>query len=132
AEACRLRIAVCQSRAKESPSPSPNLECPEDASLQKLPIGNEISLGFCFINAVAFAIKQMLSTSFAGSKIMILDVDVHHGNGNETAFFDDPRVLTFSIHRYGPDNSTGQYVMPGFSTMFRALAGTLVDSRAMS
>lgn len=90
----------------------------------------QISLGFCFINAVAFAVKQLLNSISEERRIMILDVDVrmisidsevsrllrllqvHHGNGNETAFYDDPRVLTFSIHRYGPD-STGEYVMPG-------------------
>ncbi|EER01651.1 histone deacetylase, putative [Perkinsus marinus ATCC 50983] len=112
AEACRLLISVCQSRAKEPPFSSRSIDSPEEEALRKLPIGNEISLGFCFINAVAFAVKQLLNSISEERRIMILDVDVHHGNGNETAFYDDPRVLTFSIHRYGPD-STGEYVMPG-------------------
>ncbi|KAF4717138.1 hypothetical protein FOZ63_028834, partial [Perkinsus olseni] len=112
ADACRLLITVCQGRAKESPSPPSCTDSPEAKALKKLPIGNEISLGFCFINAVAFAVKELLNSLPGDKRIMILDVDVHHGNGNETAFYDDPRVLTFSIHRYGPDR-TGDYVMPG-------------------
>ncbi|KAF4651587.1 hypothetical protein FOL46_000230, partial [Perkinsus olseni] len=112
ADACRLLITVCQGRAKESPSPPSCTDSPEAKALKKLPIGNEISLGFCFINAVAFAVKELLNSLSGDKRIMILDVDVHHGNGNETAFYDDPRVLTFSIHRYGPDR-TGDYVMPG-------------------
>ena len=36
------------------------------------------------------------------SRILIVDWDVHHGNGTQHVFYDDPRVLFFSVHRYGP------------------------------
>ncbi|EKM54390.1 uncharacterized protein PHACADRAFT_196818 [Phanerochaete carnosa HHB-10118-sp] len=56
-------------------------------------------MGFCFFNNVAVAIK-VIQMWPAFKKIMILDWDVHHGNGTQKAFYDDPDVLYVSLHRY--------------------------------
>ncbi|GJE95460.1 histone deacetylase clr3 [Phanerochaete sordida] len=56
-------------------------------------------MGFCFFNNVAVAIK-VIQTWSPFKKIMILDWDVHHGNGTQKAFYDDPNVLYVSLHRY--------------------------------
>ncbi|KAH7913895.1 histone deacetylase clr3 [Hygrophoropsis aurantiaca] len=59
----------------------------------------EEHMGFCFFNNVAVAAKvtQLLTPV---KKILILDWDVHHGNGTQRAFNDDPSVLYISLHRY--------------------------------
>ncbi|KAG6916665.1 hypothetical protein DXG01_005889 [Tephrocybe rancida] len=56
-------------------------------------------MGFCFFNNVAVAarVTQQLTPI---KKILILDWDVHHGNGTQRAFNDDPSVLYISLHRY--------------------------------
>ncbi|XP_042261877.1 histone deacetylase 7-like isoform X1 [Thunnus albacares] len=60
-------------------------------------------LGFCFFNSVAIAAKQ-LQHKLNVSKILIVDWDVHHGNGTQEAFYDDPSVLYISLHRYDNGN----------------------------
>ncbi|KZT11050.1 histone deacetylase complex protein [Laetiporus sulphureus 93-53] len=56
-------------------------------------------MGFCFFNNVSIASKVVqLRTSV--KKIMILDWDIHHGNGTQRTFYDDPSVLYISLHRY--------------------------------
>lgn len=57
--------------------------------------------GFCFFNNVPIAARKVQET-FPNQyrKILILDWDVHHGNGIQTAFYDDPNVLYISIHVY--------------------------------
>ena len=52
--------------------------------------------GFCVFNDVAFAAKKMANK---GLKILIIDADVHQGNGTAHFFRDDPRIFTFSIHQ---------------------------------
>jgi len=56
-------------------------------------------MGFCFFNNVAIAAKYIQSKYHLG-KILIVDWDVHHGNGTQDAFYRDPTVLYFSMHRY--------------------------------
>jgi acetoin utilization protein AcuC len=56
--------------------------------------------GFCVINDVAIAVSRALSRR-AGLRVLYLDIDAHHGDGVEEAFYDDPRVLTISIHQSG-------------------------------
>ena len=54
--------------------------------------------GFCVYNDPAIAIAWLLE---AGAKrIAYVDVDVHHGDGVQAAFYDDPRVLTISLHEH--------------------------------
>ena len=57
------------------------------------------SMGFCIFNNVAIA-AQYLKKHLGLQRIAIIDWDVHHGNGTQEAFYEDPGVLFFSIHRY--------------------------------
>jgi acetoin utilization protein AcuC len=52
--------------------------------------------GFCVYNDAALAIRALLDAGV--KRVAYVDVDVHHGDGVQTAFYDDPRVLTVSIH----------------------------------
>jgi acetoin utilization protein AcuC len=54
--------------------------------------------GFCIYNDPAMAIKWLLGQGV--EKIAYVDVDVHHGDGVEAAFYGDPRVLTISLHEH--------------------------------
>ncbi|XP_043080793.1 histone deacetylase 7 isoform X2 [Puntigrus tetrazona] len=60
-------------------------------------------MGFCFFNSVAIAAKQ-LQQKLSASKILIVDWDVHHGNGTQEIFYNDPSVLYISLHRYDNGN----------------------------
>lgn len=55
--------------------------------------------GFCLFNNVACGAKYAMEMHGA-KRILILDWDVHHGNGIQNIFYDDPRVLYISIHRF--------------------------------
>ncbi len=54
------------------------------------------SSGFCVYNDLAVAIQWLLDNGV--ERVAYIDVDVHHGDGVQAAFWDDPRVLTLSIH----------------------------------
>ncbi|XP_049882101.1 histone deacetylase 6 isoform X1 [Pectinophora gossypiella] len=54
--------------------------------------------GYCFYNNVALAAKHALDKGV--QRILIVDWDVHHGQATQQMFYDDPRVVYFSIHRY--------------------------------
>uniref|UniRef100_UPI00398EBE7F histone deacetylase 4 n=1 Tax=Pristiophorus japonicus TaxID=55135 RepID=UPI00398EBE7F len=60
-------------------------------------------MGFCYFNSVAIATK-LLQQRLNISKILIVDWDVHHGNGTQQAFYSDPNVLYISLHRYDDGN----------------------------
>ncbi|KAM6934532.1 histone deacetylase 4 [Xenentodon cancila] len=60
-------------------------------------------MGFCYFNSVAIAAK-LLQQRLSVSKILIVDWDVHHGNGTQQAFYSDPSVLYLSLHRYDDGN----------------------------
>lgn len=55
-------------------------------------------MGFCLLNNVALAARHLLDTGRA-ERVAILDHDVHHGNGTQDVFFDDPAALYVSIHQ---------------------------------
>jgi acetoin utilization protein AcuC len=55
--------------------------------------------GFCVYDDPAVAIAWLLANG--AERIAYVDVDVHHGDGVQAIFWDDPRVLTISIHQYG-------------------------------
>ncbi|CAG8455989.1 16328_t:CDS:10 [Dentiscutata heterogama] len=60
-------------------------------------------MGFCFFNNVAVA-AQCLKRDLKIEKVFILDWDIHHGNGTQKAFYNDPNVVYCSIHRYDNAN----------------------------
>jgi acetoin utilization protein AcuC len=82
----------------------------------------ERASGFCIYDDPAVAIARARR---AGLRVLYLDVDVHHGDGVQAMFYDDPGALTISIHE------SGRYLFPG--TGFpdelgvRAAAGTSVN-----
>ncbi|KAL1215106.1 Histone deacetylase 5 [Cardamine amara subsp. amara] len=78
------------------------------------------AMGFCLFNNVAVAASYLLNErpDLGVKKILIVDWDVHHGNGTQKMFWKDPRVLFFSVHRheYGsfyPAGDDGDYNMVG-------------------
>lgn len=82
------------------------------------------SMGFCLFNNIALAARRALQRGV--SRILIVDWDVHHGNGTQDLFYADPQVTFFSIHRYGwgfypgsgDDDETG--TGPGLGYTFNA------------
>ena len=58
---------------------------------------NELN-GFCGYNNVVVAARKALNSGL--QRIVIVDFDLHHGQGTQRAFYDDPRILYMSIHRY--------------------------------
>nr|BBH88244.1 hypothetical protein KTC_29950 [Thermosporothrix sp. COM3] len=61
--------------------------------------------GFCIYNDVGVAIAHVLQATEA--KVLYIDFDAHHGDGVQKLFYDDPRVMTISLHE------TGRYLFPG-------------------
>jgi acetoin utilization protein AcuC len=55
--------------------------------------------GFCVYNDAAIAIAALLAAG--AERVAYVDVDVHHGDGVQAAFYEDPRVLTISLHQSG-------------------------------
>ena len=58
------------------------------------------SMGFCLFNNIALAANHAL-TAHSLDRVLIVDWDVHHGNGTQDVFYADPRVSFLSIHRFG-------------------------------
>lgn len=76
-------------------------------------------MGFCLLNNVAIAAKQAIAEHQL-DRVLIIDFDVHHGNGTQDVFYSDPSVLFLSMHRFpfypgtGDTNETG--TGPGLGT----------------
>jgi len=64
------------------------------------------AMGFCLFNNVAVAARAALADPSV-ERVFIADFDVHHGNGTEDIFADDPAVFFFSPHQYPDDPGTG-------------------------
>lgn len=63
------------------------------------------AMGFCLINNVAVAAASLVA---AGERVLIVDWDVHHGNGTEALFWDEPAVLYVSTHQWPTYPGTGR------------------------
>lgn len=86
--------------------------------------------GFCVYNDIAVAIAALLDDGF--TRIAYLDLDVHHGDGVQSIFWNDPRVLTISIHESprtlfphtGDPTETGGPLAPGTAVNIALPSGT--------
>jgi acetoin utilization deacetylase AcuC-like enzyme len=86
------------------------------------------AMGFCIFNNIAVAAKYALA-NFDINRILIIDFDVHHGNGTQDTFYTDQHVLYFSTHEYpfypgtGSIDETGARDGEGFTVNVPLLAG---------
>lgn len=92
--------------------------------------GPEVAGGFCYLNNTAIAAER-LRDKF--DRVAILDVDLHHGNGTQMAFYDRADVLTVSLHAnperfypffWGYDSETGKGDGEGYNVNFPLPRGT--------
>jgi len=65
-------------------------------------------MGFCFFNSVAVAARHAL-VNLGLERVAIVDIDIHHGNGTQDAFYQDPGVLYVSTHQYPYYPGTGHW-----------------------
>ena len=88
------------------------------------------AMGFCLLNNVAIAAAALAE---AGERVLIVDWDVHHGNGTQDIFWDDPRVLYVSTHEWpaypgtGRASETGGPDAPGLTVDIPLPAGATGD-----
>ncbi len=67
--------------------------------------GPRYPMGFCLLNNIGIVARKL---STLGEKVMIIDIDVHHGNGTQDIFWDDSNVVYLSIHQNGLYPGTGK------------------------
>jgi len=70
------------------------------------------AMGFCIFNNVAAAAAAALASGRA-ERVLVVDWDVHHGNGTQDAFWEDDRVLYFSVHQFPFYPGTGRATEAG-------------------
>jgi len=70
------------------------------------------AMGFCIFNNIAIAARYLQVIKGLG-KILIVDFDLHHGNGTQHSFYSDPSVLYFSTHQFPYYPGTGWYEETG-------------------
>ncbi len=70
------------------------------------------AMGFCLFNNVAVAIRRMQAQKRV-EKVLVVDWDVHHGNGTQDIFYEDPSVFFFSLHLSPHYPGTGAAVERG-------------------
>jgi acetoin utilization deacetylase AcuC-like enzyme len=90
----------------------------------------EQSMGFCMINNIAVGAAALAER---GERVLVVDFDVHHGNGTQDIFWDDPRVLYISTHEWplypgtGRAEETGGAGAPGLTMNIPLPAGATGD-----
>jgi acetoin utilization deacetylase AcuC-like enzyme len=90
----------------------------------------ERAMGFCLFNNVAVAARYAQNHSPEIERVAIVDWDVHHGNGTQGVFYDDPTVFFFSTHQYPWYPGTGSR---GENGVGRGVGSTLnVPLRALT
>nr|MBC7244486.1 histone deacetylase [Chloroflexota bacterium] len=70
------------------------------------------AMGFCLFNNIAIAARYALQ-KYKLDRVLIVDFDLHHGNGTQDAFYEEPRVLYFSTHQYPYYPGTGHWQETG-------------------
>lgn len=77
------------------------------------------AMGFCLVNNIAIAARYAQQT-YGAERIAIVDFDVHHGNGTQDIFYDDPSVLFASTHQMPLYPGTGALSETGEGNIFNA------------
>jgi len=91
---------------------------------------SDAAMGFCLINNVAVGAAVLAQR---GERVLVVDWDVHHGNGTQAIFWDDPRVLYASTHQWplypgtGRASETGGPGAPGLTVNVPLPAGATGD-----
>lgn len=101
---CGAALTAAEIITRETAS---TVYCPAPAGLHHA-LANRAS-GFCVYNDCALAIRALLDNG--AERVAYVDVDAHHGDGVQWLFYDDPRVLTVSLHE------DGKYIFPGTGGM---------------
>jgi len=92
------------------------------------------AMGFCFFNNIAVTAARLTRKEHV-DRLLIVDFDVHHGNGTQDAFYSDAKVHFFSSHRYpfypgtGADVERGSGEGEGATTNVPIYFGTPVDTQ---
>ena len=92
------------------------------------------AMGFCLFNNVAVAAADAIARGLA--RVAVVDIDVHHGNGTQWMFYDDPRVLYVSTHQSpfypgtGDADETGSGPGKGFTLNIPLAAGATDEDYA--
>ncbi|XP_044257565.1 histone deacetylase 6 isoform X2 [Tribolium madens] len=76
------------------------------------------AMGYCFINNIAVAANYLLK-KYEGDRVLIIDFDIHHGNGTQNMFYENDSVMYISIHKdengkFFPANSPRNYTFDGY------------------
>ena len=91
--------------------------------------GKNHAEGFCYVNDIAIAINWLVNT---GQRVAYIDIDAHHGNGVQDAFYETNRVLNLSLHESGEtlypgsgfEGEIGEGEGAGYNVNIPLLAGT--------